>query len=124
MTSERQIKANRSNANRSTGPRTISGKARSSRNAFRHGLSRPASDDLQGFERRETIALLETTLRVNSADLVSVKLDLWRIRSARCQMLDALLLDPNLERLNELRGLFRYERAAFARQKRLLKSDL
>ena len=37
MASEAQIAANRANAARSTGPRTARGKARSSRNAFKHG---------------------------------------------------------------------------------------
>jgi len=41
MASERQIEANRRNARSSTGPRSASGKKRSSKNAFRHGLSRP-----------------------------------------------------------------------------------
>lgn len=40
MASERQIAANRRNARRSTGPKTRTGKRRSSRNALRHGLSR------------------------------------------------------------------------------------
>jgi hypothetical protein len=39
MASERQIAANRQNAKRSRGPKTEHGKARSSRNALRHGFS-------------------------------------------------------------------------------------
>ena len=36
--SEAQLRANRENAKRSTGPRTEAGKARSSRNSFSHGV--------------------------------------------------------------------------------------
>ena len=39
MTSLRQIKSNRRNAQKSTGPRTQNGKQRASQNAFRHGLT-------------------------------------------------------------------------------------
>jgi hypothetical protein len=39
MATEKQIEANRKNAKRSTGPRSVAGKARIARNAFRHGLS-------------------------------------------------------------------------------------
>ena len=39
MTSERQIVANRANAQASTGPKTDAGKARSSRNALKHGAT-------------------------------------------------------------------------------------
>jgi hypothetical protein len=38
MASEAQIRANRANAKRSTGPRTRGGKARSARNAIKHGV--------------------------------------------------------------------------------------
>jgi len=40
MASERKIRANRTNAQKSRGPRSDAGKRRSSRNALRHGLTR------------------------------------------------------------------------------------
>jgi hypothetical protein len=39
MASDKQLLANRLNARRSTGPRTVSGKIRSRRNAIKHGLT-------------------------------------------------------------------------------------
>jgi hypothetical protein len=38
MASERQLKANRRNAQKSTGPKSRAGKKRASKNAYRHGL--------------------------------------------------------------------------------------
>jgi len=43
MASQRQVEANRRNARHSTGPRSPSGKKTASRNAYRHGLTRPIS---------------------------------------------------------------------------------
>jgi hypothetical protein len=39
MISAKKLRANRSNAKKSTGPRTANGKSRTSRNALRHGLA-------------------------------------------------------------------------------------
>jgi hypothetical protein len=52
--SERKANANRANAQRSTGPRTPAGKARSSLNALRHGILAKAAFNLviEGAERR------------------------------------------------------------------------
>jgi hypothetical protein len=43
MVSSKQAAANTANARRSTGPRSIAGKARSRVNAFKHGLAVPVS---------------------------------------------------------------------------------
>ena len=53
--SERKLAANRANAQRSTGPRTAAGKARSSLNALRHGILARAAFNLtiEGAERRK-----------------------------------------------------------------------
>jgi hypothetical protein len=51
MTSQKQIAANRRNGRRSRGPRTAAGKAVSSRNARRHGLTRISRDN-PDFARR------------------------------------------------------------------------
>ena len=46
MTSQRKSQTNRANALRSTGPRSASGRARSSQNSLRHGLSVASPTDL------------------------------------------------------------------------------
>lgn len=88
MTSLRQIESNRCNALKSTGPRTESGKQRSSQNAVRHGLTAETviklledPDDYQAFELAvtadydaETAVERELVLRLASL--------LWRLRRA------------------------------------------
>ena len=89
MTSLRQIESNRRNAQRSTGPKTQSGKARASQNAVRHGLTAetvigPLEDpaDYRAFEQAvtrgydaETAVERELVLRLASL--------LWRLRRPR-----------------------------------------
>ena len=61
MTNEKQIDANRRNAQRSTGPKTPEGKARSARNALKHGL-RSTLTVVPG-ESREEFEILYDALR-------------------------------------------------------------
>ena len=119
MTSNRQIEANRGNAKRSTGPKTEAGKTRSSRNSLRHGLSRPMT---RGSDC-EIRAMVHEGL-TEAPDLVRAKLELTRIRSARSALLAAFLDDPHPNLANSLRGIDRYERKAFARQRRLLRGGV
>jgi hypothetical protein len=88
MTSLRQIESNRLNAQRSTGPKTQSGKQRSSQNAVRHGLTAetvigPLEDpaDYRAFEQSVTVdynaeTAVERELVLRLASL------LWRLRRA------------------------------------------
>src|SRR5262245_10281402 len=63
--SERQLAANRANAQRSTGPRTAAGKARASLNALRHGiLARSAFNQvIEGEGRRAEFEEIAAGLR-------------------------------------------------------------
>ncbi|MCP3391771.1 hypothetical protein NLM27_23550 [Bradyrhizobium sp. CCGB12] len=124
MTSERKIEANRRNAKQSTGPKTGDGKARSSRNARQHGLSRlKLEDDVSSSASLGAITAgfaLQLS-PVDTDDLVRAQLWLARIRQARHDMLAALSECPNPKLAKRLVGLARYERPARAAQRRVLK---
>ena len=93
MTSSRQRDANRRNARRSTGPRTVAGKAAARLNARRHGLAVPlrsepgADHEIERLARRDSGGrsdLMDLARRIAEADL-----ELRRIRQAR-------LCSPNI----------------------------
>lgn len=125
MASHRQIKANRANATHSTGPKTRRGKARSSRNALRHGLARAHSHgDDAGLARLSdaiSAGLLQPGASDEVVEVARCKLELLCIRAIRLQILAAFLQGPVQARATELTGLERYERAALARQKRAIR---
>src|SRR5258706_3330711 len=88
MTSLQKIKPNRRNAQRSTGPKTQSGKQRSSQNAVRHGLTAetvigPLEDpaDYRAFEQAVTTAYDAETAVERELVLRLASL-LWRLRRA------------------------------------------
>jgi hypothetical protein len=58
VTSDRQWRANRTNAKASTGPTANGGKARSAKNALRHGLNIPVWSDPALAPQAEAIALI------------------------------------------------------------------
>ncbi|MBR1364853.1 hypothetical protein [Bradyrhizobium ottawaense] len=124
MASIRQIEANRSNAKRSTGPKTAGGKARSSCNALRHGLARSDITDPAEAENL-AVAIARGIGHPVTPDaamaLARSKLALLRIRSLRQAILGALLTSPLAPDLKGLRGLERYDRAALVQQRRTLR---
>jgi hypothetical protein len=56
LTSDHKVKANRANAQASTGPKTADGRARAARNALRHALSLPICSNPALSEEVETLA--------------------------------------------------------------------
>ena len=124
MASERKNATNRSNAKRSTGPRTQVGKARSSRNARQHGLSRV---DLKGDVNISTKASAISAgigQHMNASevhDLICAILWLSHVREVRHGMIAAWLNCPGSKQIKRLAGLERYERPIRAAQRRVLR---
>ena len=71
VASERQILANRRNAQKSTGPTTASGKKRSSKNSYKHGLSLP-------IRKVKSQKQLEELSRLFAGDASDAKISDWR----------------------------------------------
>ena len=103
MTSERKIRANRSNARASTGPQTHQGRARASRNALRHALSLPVYSDPVLSQEVETLAREIAGPDANEETkelarrVAEAQIDLRRVRYARHQLLSRALSDPLYE---------------------------
>jgi hypothetical protein len=120
-TSERKRAANRANAQRSTGPKTVAGKARVSQNARRHGLSLKSVPEPGWSAEVDALACAiaggETGDRhALACRIAAAQIDLMRVRQARAQLGDpAALVDAKLAR--RLASLARYEWRALARRK-------
>jgi hypothetical protein len=145
MTSEAKVAANRRNAQSSTGPRSTAGKARSRRNALRHGLAIPISADAV---RATQIAALAEALAGGGTELsqqmlahaaAQAQLEIERLQQAKTDVLEraARKLEPAtapalsevermvlaFERKSKLLATFaRYERRALSRRKRAIRA--
>ncbi len=112
MTSDRKIKANRANAQTSTGPKTRHGRARSAENAFRHGLSLPVQSDQALCEEARALArqiagpYASAHMQMLAGRVAEAQVDLRRIRYARHQFLSEASADR-----------YRYESRALTRMK-------
>jgi hypothetical protein len=103
VTSVTKTKSNRANARSSTGPKTGNGRARSARNAFRHGLSVPTHPDPA---MEEAIALLARQIAGPDAPsevedtarrFAEAHMDVGRVRSLRHDIISRALADPKYD---------------------------
>jgi hypothetical protein len=97
MASERQLAANRRNAQKSTGPKSESGKKRSSKNAYRHGLSIPISTagseaELKYLARQIAGEASDARIPALAERAADAQLDLERVRRVQTAMIEHALM--------------------------------
>ena len=125
MTSNAKASVNRLNARRSTGPRTVECKGRSSQSARKLGLAVPLIDETAGPKFTGLRNLLGAGLSGipghQAAALVAhCQVELERVRTVRRQLFESLA-EANgdaSKALKLLRSCERYERRAFSKRKR------
>ena len=105
MVSRQQLEANRVNARRSTGPRTLEGKSRSKMNALTHGLSAKAI--VVGDERSEDFEALRDAVIAHYQPSTELAMDaaeryaatLWRLH--RIPAIEAALAEAAGQRAHD-----------------------
>jgi hypothetical protein len=97
VASERQILANRRNAQKSTGPKTALGKKRSSKNAYNHGLSLPmrnvgSQKQLEELSRLYAGDASDPKILALAERAADAQADLMRVRNVKTAMLERALM--------------------------------
>ena len=93
MPTAKKIAANRANAERSTGPKTLAGELKASRNTFRHGLSLPLRHDMAASAKADAIARVlagahaSEEERMAAHQVAQAQLALVRIRAVRGELM-------------------------------------
>lgn len=125
MATEKQIRANRENAKRSTGPKSLAGRLKSSRNALRHGLSIPAAaDPPAGTQASRLVELLaregaSEPQRLAALEMAQAQAQLLRVTAIRKALLETLdLQSPPVGQVRRLAALERYECRAHRERRR------
>jgi hypothetical protein len=119
MATDKQVEANRRNAQRSTGPRTAAGKFNSSRNSLRHGLSSARGIGEESDTEMNALALEIAGEKARfekfdaATEAASAFLDIRRICKIRQDMLNASgLTNLTPQELWRLLAIDRYEARA------------
>jgi hypothetical protein len=144
MISKRKLAANRRNAANSTGPSTVDGKARASRNADKHGLAVRVLNDPAISAEVEQVAQSIVDKRRDPYELMQARIiaeaefDIIRVRAVRAKIITAaeslhgFAEEPApepftaaafalLRALPELEKLERYERRALSRRRQAVR---
>src|SRR6188768_4009409 len=130
MISKQKIAANRSNALKSTGPKSLNGKLRASRNAFRHGLATgihnspefelkvsTAALELSNLFGHESIRESERAAAEAANELAKMKIRKLRAAALQSESIEIQEID---DLIASVRKLERYERRALSRRKKAL----
>ena len=128
MTSIKQAEANRKNSARSCGPHTSGGKARSSRNAFGHGLTVTVLKDLAlGAEAQRLAEAFAgpnpSPARFAGASAIAQgRVELLRLRDAQHRLMKALASEASVDAIGKTLEIalrwHGYERKILSRIKR------
>lgn len=125
---DRKAIANRNNAKRSTGPKSVLGKERSRSNALRHGLAVDVCADPELAADLERLAKIlseaagEEEVSDQARLAAAAELDLLRIRRVQATMAGELQSETRPGNSADLHAKFaaleRYEKRAYSRRRR------